>query len=149
MKHTKSALGLLLCIAFFMAGCFPKDDPEPDPPTPSYSINGYWDRGSIVVHISGDKGTFYQIYSGYWRDAFEQGFVNIGMVKIRYITVVGDKSWTGQNLWCKYSGSTTEEVTFSETGEITLSNDGNTLYVKTKSPWSGSYETNEYTRVSP
>lgn len=62
---------------------------------------------------------------------------------------VKDGSWTGQELWNKYTGTTIEEVVWSETGEFLLTNGGNTLSVTTKNPWEGDYTTAEYTRITP
>ena len=131
-----------------MAGCFRKDDPEPDP-GPTYTLNGYWDRGDIVVHINGSTGTFYQINSGHWKMALNQGMITIGSLKFRYLIKLKDDTYTGQNLWCYYTSTEVQELRWSETGEFKLQNYGNTLFVTTKDPWEGDLETGEYTRINP
>lgn len=132
-----------------MVGCAEKNDPKPDP-GPSNSLNGYWDRGDIVVQISGSTGTFFQINSGYWKNALDLGFISIGSQKFRYLTQVKDGTWAGQELWNFHnSGGTVTEVRWSETGEFILSSNGNTLTVTTKDPWEDDFETSEYTRVNP
>ena len=147
MKNSKILVVSLLCLTFIMTGCV-KKDPDPDPP-PSSGIDGYWDRGDIIIHISGSQGTFYQIISGRWKDALEQGFITMQTVKIRYLTKIEEGKWSGQTLWVKWSGSTTEGIKWSDTGEFKLSNDNSWLYITTTSPWSGSSQTGEYSRVYP
>ncbi|MBL7111781.1 MAG: hypothetical protein ISS19_07570 [Bacteroidales bacterium] len=58
-------------------------------------------------------------------------------------------SWSGQELWVYHSGTTIEEIKWSETGEFKLTNSGNTLTVTTKDPWEGDYGIGEYTRINP
>ena len=149
MKKINIVIACLLCISFIMAGCAKKNDPDPDPPDPTSSLNGYWDRGDIVVHINGSQGTFYQINSGRWKNALEQGFITIGSLKNRYLIKLKGGTWSGQTLWVKWSGSTIEEVKWSETGEFELSNDGKTLYITTNDPWTGGSQTGEYERINP
>jgi len=49
MKSSNTVIVCLLCMTFILAGCA-KKDPDPDPgPGPSTSLNGYWDRGDIIV----------------------------------------------------------------------------------------------------
>ena len=150
MKKIALLMNLLFLTTLIFTGCLKKEDPEPDPnPPPAWSLNGYWDRGDIVVHINGSEGRFYEIRSGKWLMAQQQGFVIIGSVKFRNISKLKDEFYTGEDLW-QYSNSTTvTEVKFSDPGEFNLRNDGNTLYVNTKDPWSNDWNHIEYTRVYP
>lgn len=69
---------LLFVITFFIIGC-KKEEANPGPASPVLTnLDGYWNSGSIVVHIQGTEGTFYQINQGDWKKAWEAGFVSIG-----------------------------------------------------------------------
>ncbi len=150
MKATALLMTCLFLTTLTFTSCFTKNDPEPEPDPPSaWSLNGYWNRGDIVVYINGSEGAFYEINSGDWLRAMEQGFVTIGSLKFRYISRLKDDYYSGQELWNKHNGNTISEVTFSETGEFNLRNNGNTLYVNTKDPWSSGWNHMEYTRIYP
>ena len=144
----KKLILLLSVMAILFIGC-KKEEANSDPASPvSTDLDGYWNSGSIVVHIQGTEGTFYQINQGDWKKAWEAGFVSIGSVKFTNITPLkADKLYQGQNLWWKSENGVVTAVAFSGMGEFNLRNNGNTLYVNTISPWGSDWSKVEYTRV--
>ena len=56
--------------------------------------------------------------------------------------------FSGQELWFSSNNQVVEQVDWSETGEFNLRNDGNTLYVNTKDPWSTFWSQSAYTKVN-
>ena len=142
-----TCLGLII---IFLFSCIRKNNPAPDPPSSISSLDGYWNRGDIVIYIYGTEGTFYQVNSGEWEKALNQGFIVIGSLKFRYLTRLKDDTFfSGQELWFLSNNQIIEEVSWSQTGEFNLRNEGNTLYVNTKDPWSDKWNSAEYTRINP
>lgn len=140
----------LVFIILLLNGCIRKNEPEPDPPAPISSLDGYWNRGDIVVYINGTVGTFYQINSGEWVKALNQGFITIGSLKFKNLTQLKDDTfYAGQELWFHSNNQIIDEVAWTITGEFNLRNNGNTLYVNTKDPWSDYWGSFEYTRMNP
>ena len=131
-------------------GCLRKSEPTPAPPVQISSLDGYWNRGDIVVYINGTVGTFYQINSGEWVKALNQGFITIGSLKFKNLTQLKDDTfYSGQELWFHSNNQIIDEVAWTITGEFNLRNEGNTLYVNTKDPWSDYWGSFEYTRMNP
>ena len=140
----------LLLTVFVLIGCLAKNNPEPDPPDPTTSLEGYWDNGEMIIHIEGTEGKFYEIRQGEWKRAYDQGFVDIGSLKFRYISKLkADEFFTGQELWHNTVNLVVQEVRWSGDGEFNLRNNGNTLYVNTINPWGTNWSKVEYTRVYP
>ncbi|MDR2717187.1 MAG: hypothetical protein LBB89_03865 [Treponema sp.] len=64
------------------------------------SIDGVWDRGDIVITISGDTAVFTQFNQNYRHiEVVNIGMVNIGDQNIRNIKRVGYYSFTGELLY--------------------------------------------------
>ena len=140
---------VVLVMLPFLFGCPINNNTDPDP-APSTNIEGYWDNGEIIVQIEGTEGKFYEIRQGEWKRAWEQGFVDIGSLKFRYIAKLkDDEFYQGQELWHRTVNLVVQETAWSGTGEFNLRNDGNTLYVNTINPWGTNWSTVEYTRVYP
>lgn len=138
-------------VVFFLITC---DGPEPDPVV---SLDGYWDSENIIVHINGSEGTFHEIKSGDWKILQEQDLIDIGSLKFMNITKLDSvenstEFFSGQNLWYWWWYNNQQEieaeVRWSETGDFNLVNDGNTLIVNSKNPWSHNWEQTSYTRVN-
>ena len=151
MKHTTLVnFTCLLMIILILFGCIRKNEPEPDPPGQTTSLDGYWNRGDIVVYINGTVGTFYKVNSGDWLKALNQGFITIGSMKFKNLTRLKDDTfYSGQELWFYSNNQVITEVAWTITGEFNLRNNGNTLYVNTKDPWSDYWGSFEYTRTNP
>lgn len=124
----------------------PKSEPVP-------TLDGYWDNGDMIVNINGSNGVIFEIKRGDWLKAQEAGFVNIGSLRFRFITSLDSSNaageyFSGQELWYRLTPMhEIEQVNWSETGDFNLRNEGNTLYVSTKDPWSNFWATQEYTKV--
>jgi hypothetical protein len=142
-------IALIFIVASFL-GCPAKNNPEPDPHNNSTNLDGYWSNGEIVIYIYGSEGTFYEINSGEWTKPYNQGFIDIGSQKFRYLAKLkDDEFFSGQELWYYQENQIVKQLAWSETGEFNLRNDGNTLYVNTKDPWSSLWSHVEYTRIYP
>lgn len=141
---------VVLVLLPFLFGCPTNNNTDPAPPDPPTNIEGYWDNGELIVHIEGTEGKFYEIRQGEWKKAYDQGFVDIGSLKFRYISKLkADEFFEGQEIWYRAENQVILELAWSGTGEFNLRNDGNTLYVNTINPWGTNWSTVEYTRVYP
>jgi len=140
----------LFLIFFTVLGCPAKKNSDPDPTDNSTNLDGYWSNGEFVIYIDGSEGTFYEINSGDWLKPYDQGFIDIGSLKFRYLAKQkDDEFFTGQDRWFYMENQVVKQMAWSETGEFNLRNDGNTLYVNTKDPWSSLWNHIEYTRIYP
>lgn len=150
-----SAFRLIKIVLFLfgiilLIGCLQKNNPAANPPNPTTSLDGYWDNGEIIIHIENAEGRFYEIRQGEWMLAYDQGFVDIGTLKFRYIShLKADEFFQGQELWLRYENLIVKEVNWSDYGEFNLRSEGNKLYVNTINPWGTNWSTVEYTRVYP
>ena len=122
MKSTVSRRRLIITITivaligFSFAAC--------DNGSLGLSIDGTWDRGDIVIKISGSRGTFTEIRHSNWLEVSNRGNVKIGDTKYRNIKRTGDRIWVAESLLFNpstFALTGWEEVTF------TLGADGRTL----------------------
>jgi len=91
------------------------------------SLDGVWDRGDIVISITGSNGVFTRINPDTnWDRVLKNDSIKIGDINIRNITQTDNMKWTAQAL--KYN-----ERSFVVNGwtdvSITMTEDGQTLIV--------------------
>lgn len=154
MKRTYVKLVFLLCFAYVMTGCFFVDDedetlPLSPPDTTFSSMDGYWDRGDIIIYVDGDEGYFFEINYGSWENALQNGFISFGSLKFRSLSKQKDGSYFGENLWVKSSGGEVIEVKWTINTSFVVEDQGNTLLLHTRDPWDLNWIVVEYTRVNP
>ena len=104
-------------------------------PPVNTSLEGTWDRGDIVIYITGNNAVFTQFNSNYRHlEAVDIGIINVGDQQIRNIKQVDDLKWTGEFLMImfetnprgiliRYTG-----IDWSN-GSITMSSNGDTIQV--------------------
>lgn len=110
------------------------------------NLDGVWDRGDIVITISGTTGTFTLINSGGWVKLIDAGVISIGSVKIQNISQVTSTEWNCQDLWCKNPDDIILTMGWSTSGTIKMSPDGNSITVTSASPFSSSSSSYTCTR---
>ena len=128
MKYKIKFFGVtavVVAVLFFAIGCLAF---EPAPP-PNRSIEGVWNRGDIVITISGNSGVFTQINPNTnWHRVQSNGNISIGDQKFRNITPAGHLRWNFQDLTFNHDVWT---ISGWENATIIMDSDGRTIRVAT------------------
>ena len=127
MKNTLKFFGIIAVVAvigFTTLGCV-----STTPTNVNTSLDGVWNRGDIVITISGNNGIFTQINSGNWLASKNNGTINIGDQKLKNIAQVGNLRWTAQNL---SSDANDHSIRDWKNCTITMSSNGRTIRLETQ-----------------
>ena len=93
------------------------------------SLDGIWDRGDIIITITGNNAIFSQINPNTnWQIVENNGLIRIGDLKLRNITQAGPLRWTAQELLFSYDGYT---ISGWENSTITMNRDGRSIRIQT------------------
>jgi hypothetical protein len=128
MPHIVAGMALVVFIGLGLASA---SAPEPS----NISIDGVWDRGDIVITISGDNGVFTQVDPNYRHiEAFNTGMINIGDQQVRNIRRTGYNRFTGELLYVLFDRNSSGAI-IRYTGKewrgcaITVSRDGTIMTI--------------------
>ena len=124
MKSRMKLFGIIAfvsTIGFLVTGCLTKKI--------NTSLEGVWDRGDIVVTITGNEGVFTKINPDTnWHKIQSKDLVKIGDVKFKNITKTENLKWTAQEL--SHDINTLTISGWNNT-VITMDPDGKTLHILT------------------
>ena len=101
--------------------------------TATYSLNGKWISGSLVILISGSNATF-DTLSTNWEIARSKGYITIGGLKMKEITKINDTKWSCRDLWLKTTGGVIDGAIWSNDGTIIMSADGQSFTTTSTGP---------------
>ena len=68
-------------------------------------------------------------FNSNWQDAADHGIVSLGDTKIKDISKVSDNKWTCLELWTRRTNGVPVETVWSYEGDITMSEDGNSITI--------------------
>ena len=122
MKNIIKLLGIVVTIGFLAFSCLTY---EPI----NTSLEGVWNRGDIVITITGNMAVFSQISPNTnWDRVQNNGQIKIGDVKFRNITQTGRLTWTCQDLTFNHDVWT---IRGWENATITMNSNGQTIQIST------------------
>ena len=116
MENKKKWLGILVMVLVFgmlIIGCIAVPATQENN---NVSLNGVWDRGDIVVTVSGNTGTVTQIDPNYNRGSN----LRVGSTQFRNISRTSNLRWSAQHL---FNNDSYGNIT------MTMSADGRTLRI--------------------
>lgn len=105
------------------------------------NLDGYWmSSGGTGIHIMENSGVFYS-FGGMWQNFANYGIVHIGDQKIRNISNTEPLLWSCQDLWWITTNGIPSYVDWSNTGTISMSDDGGTITISTSYVLNGELNT--------
>lgn len=143
LSPIRLTLSILILISFSsLTGCNDNLDDE------TAAIEGKWDRGDIVIEISGSEGLFHDVKSGNWLSALNN-YIEIGDPKFRNIERISDNEWTLDELWFTTIDDSVTGVEWGTLGsKIKLSDNSNSITVFSVSSITGRQVSTSYTRLN-
>jgi hypothetical protein len=119
-----------------------------DPKITPSGLEGNWKRNDgLIIEVKGDSAYFVS-FSRNWQQVADAGFVYIGDKKWRNITKLSENKWSHNDLWFRSeTAGYSLKWSDSKNSSITMSEDGNSLTVRSISPFDlTTSSTSNYTR---
>jgi hypothetical protein len=112
----------------------------------NFSLDDHWlaPSGTGII-ISGQNGVFYA-FSSNWQLFVNNGTVNVGTLKVRYITQINSTTWSCQALFLQLIDGDPITVEWSVDGTLTMSSDGTSITASATSPFSNGIGSETYYR---
>lgn len=137
MNKLKYIVLILFSLSLISCGVTDDNDDDGNGNADGSAIAGKWGHtNGNVYEISGTGGIFYEVDSGsVWATAIDEGFIEIGDGKFRNISHQSDNEWAVQELWFKPEGNQPAAISWSSTGKIELSGNGQSITITTANPF--------------